>query len=276
MQKFDWHWQTRDGLQLYARAFTPEMPHAVVVLIHGHGEHSGRYLHVADAFCSAGYALATFDLRGHGLSDGQRGHCASYDALMDDIGDFLTQTEHRFVGLPVFLYGHSLGGNLVTNFVLRRESSVSGVLVTGPWFRLAFEPPAAKITLGQMMDQISPAFTQPSGLDVSGISREGNVVNAYTGDPLVHSKITARSFIAFYNAGLWVLEHAAKLKIPMLLMHGTADRLTSPSATQDFARKAGELVTLRLWEGLFHEIHNEPEQGQVIQSMIAWMDEHLT
>lgn len=276
MEKFDWRWQARDGLQLYARGFSPaNTPRAIVTLIHGHGDHSGRYDHVAEAFCAAGYALLTFDLRGHGISDGQRGHTPSFDAIMDDIADFMAQSVRRFAGLPQFLYGHSLGGNLAINYVLLRNPDLAGAIITGPWLRLAFEPPPAKITLGRMMDRISPAFTQPSGLDTAGISRDPRVVSAYVSDPLVHDKITARSFLAFYTSGIWALDHAEDWQMPMLLMHGGADRLTSPVASQAFAEKAGKNVTFRLWPGLFHEIHNEPEQVDVIRAMTDWMDTRL-
>ncbi len=209
-----------------------------------------------------------FDLRGHGLSDGKRGHIPSYDAVMDDIADFLGQVTLRFADLPQILYGHSLGGNLVANYILRREHSLAAALITGPWFRLAFEPPPEKISLAQMMARIAPGFTQPSGLDVTGLSRDVCVVQAYTSDPLVHNKISAGSFVAFHAAGYWALEHAPEWRLPTLLLHGGADRLTSPQASREFAERAGAIVNLHILEGLYHEIHNEPEQEQVLAVML--------
>ncbi|GAB4479703.1 MAG: alpha/beta hydrolase [Anaerolineales bacterium] len=271
MATSEWRWSGQDGTQFYARQWTPEKPQAAVILIHGHGEHINRYAHVAQAFNQAGFALLGFDLRGHGQSEGQRGHTPSYEQMQNDIADFFAQVMRRYPGLPLFFYGHSMGGNLTLNYLLRAQPAVRGAIVTGPWIRLAFEPPAAKIALAKMMDAISPSFSQSSGLETAALSRNKAVVEAYIADPLVHSKITSRLFLGMYAAGLWSLEHAAELKVPLLLMHGSADRLTSPAASREFAEKAGSLVTFKLWDGFYHEIHNEPEQAEVIQTMVAWL-----
>ncbi|NOZ00068.1 MAG: alpha/beta hydrolase [Chloroflexi bacterium] len=270
----EWKFQTNDGLNLFARSWTPErQPKAAVCLVHGHGEHIGRYAHVAAALNEAGYALLGFDLRGHGQSDGTRGHTPSYDALLDDITTFLAQAEERYPGLPRFLYGHSMGGNLVLNYALRRKTDLKGVIATGPWLRLAFEPPAIQVFLGKTMNKIFPGFVQTSGLETAALSRDPAVISAYENDPLVHDKISARLFVSMYESGLWALEHAAEFPLPLLLMHGSADRLTSAEASRQFAETAGENVTLRIWDGWYHEIHNEPEKAQVFESIIRWLDE---
>lgn len=277
MNTYELHWQSRDGLNLYARGWEPEGTHpkAVVCLVHGHGEHVGRYAQVGQALGAAGYALLGFDQRGHGRSAGPRGHTPSYQALLDDIALLLEQAASRYPGLPRFLYGHSMGGNEVLNFALRRKPDLSGVIATGPWLRLAFEPPAVKVTLGRLMNRLFPAFAQKSGLETSALSRDPAVVQAYETDPLVHEQISARLFVEMYTAGLWALEHATEFPLPLLLMHGSADRLTSADASREFAQRAGAKVTLRIWEGFYHEIHNEPEQADVFQAMIGWLDAHL-
>jgi alpha-beta hydrolase superfamily lysophospholipase len=275
MKTFEWKWKSRDGLEMYAHGWAPENPKAVVVLVHGHGEHINRYPHVADALVNAGYAIQGFDARGHGQSGGQRGHTPAYESLMDDITDFITDAEKRYPTLPVFLYGHSMGGNEVINYVLRTPNKLKGVIATGPWLKLAFEPPAMQVTLGKMMNSIYPAFSQTSGLEQSALSHDPEVTRAYAADPLVHDKISARLFMAMYTSGLWALEHAAELKIPMLLMHGSADRLTSAKASEEFAQKAGKIVTLRIWDGFYHEIHNEPEKAEVLKVMVDWLDKQM-
>ncbi len=268
--------KTCDGLNLFVQEWAPDSkPRAVVCLVHGHGEHIGRYAHVAEALTSAGFALHGFDLRGHGKSEGARGHASSYDALLDDIERFLQQAAESQPRLPRFLYGHSMGGNLVINYALRRKPSLAGVIATGPWLRLAFEPPTIKVALGRMMNRVFPAFTQASGLETAALSRDAEVVRAYENDPLVHDKISARLFVTMYESGLWALEHAAEFPLPLLLMHGSADRLTSAQASEEFARKAGDRVTLRIWEGWYHEIHNEPEKEKVFHLMIDWLSGHL-
>ena len=275
METFEWNWKTSDGLQMYSKGWVPKgKPKAAICLVHGHGEHIGRYEHVAAALTEKGYAMLGFDLRGHGKSAGPRGHTPSYDALMDDITAFFDQIEARYPGLPRFSYGHSLGGNLVLNYALRRKPALRGVIATGPWLKLAFEPPASKVSLGKMMNKILPGFTQSSGLETAALSHDPAVVKAYENDPLVHEKITARLFVSTYDSGLWALEHAAEFPLPLLLMHGTADRLTSAEASRQFGEVGRKQVTLKLWDGWYHEIHNEPEKAQVFKVMTDWLDAH--
>ena len=275
MQTFEWKWKSRDGLEMAALGWAPEIPKAVVVLVHGHGEHINRYQHVAEAFVKAGYAMQAFDLRGHGKSAGQRGHTPSYENLMDDIADFIDDAQKRYPGLAVFLYGHSMGGNQVINYALRSPHALKGVIATGPWLRLAFDPPAAQVFMAKLLNSITPSVSISSGLSQEALSRDPQVVSKYAADPLVHDKISFRLYTNMVTNGLAALERAAELKIPMLLMHGSADKLTSAQASREFAQKAGKFVTLRIWDGFYHEIHNEPEKVEVIQTMIDWMDKTL-
>jgi alpha-beta hydrolase superfamily lysophospholipase len=276
MKTREWKWTSHDGLEMYAQSWEPdEDPKAVVCLVHGLGEHSGRYAHAGKAFTEAGFALAGFDLRGHGKSGGPRGHTSSYEALMDDIGKFIGLIANDYSQLPRFLYGHSLGGNQVINFALRRNSELLGVIATGPWLELAFQPPPSKVMLGKIMNTIFPGFAQASGLETSALSHDAEVVKAYENDPLVHDRISARLFVNTFDTGLWALNHAEEIPMPLLLMHGGADRITSPEASRQFAESAGEKVTLRIWDDLYHEIHNEPEKGEVFEFMIDWMNSQL-
>jgi len=276
MKANDWGWESTDRLAMYAQSWEPEgTPQAVVCLVHGLGEHSGRYAHVGKAFSEAGFALAGFDLRGHGKSGGPLGHTPSFDALMDDTDAFIDLVSGRFPGLPRFLYGHSLGGNLVINFGLRRKTDLAGLIATGPWLKLAFQPPSSKVLLGKMMNNLLPGFSQASGLETAALSRDTAVVQAYENDPLVHDRISARMFVNLFDAGLWALDHAAEIRLPLLLMHSGIDRITSLEASSQFAKSAGEKVTLRIWDSLYHEIHNEPEQREVFAFMIDWMKSQL-
>ena len=273
MENFEWRWRTHDNLELFSRGWTPEpAPKAVICLVHGSGERTNRYGHVASALVEAGYAVVGCDLRGHGLSEGQRGHTPGLEYFLNDITEFLKQLDLRYPGYPKVLYGHSLGGNLAANYLLRVKSAVLGGMLTGPYFRLSFEPPAAKIALGRMMSNISPKFSQETGLETAALSRDPQVVRAYVTDPLVHDLVSARMFVSVMEAGEWALEHAAELNAPVLLMHGAADRLTSAVASQDFARRAGQKVKFILWEGFYHEIHNEPERAEVFKVMIDWLE----
>ncbi|HSN75087.1 MAG TPA: lysophospholipase [Anaerolineae bacterium] len=271
MKLTDVTWTSTDGLPLVGRCWEPEVePRAVVCLVHGLGEHCGRYAHVAATLTDAGYAVLACDQRGHGRSGGKRGFIPSYDALMDDIGLLLTQAKERFPGKPRFLYGHSLGGNEVINYALRRKPDLAGVISTSPGLRTAFKPPAVQLTVGRLMNRLWPAFTMPNGLELAALSRDPAVIAAYQADPLVHDRLSARLGIELLESGEWAIAHAAEFPVPLLLMHGTADRLTSYQASQEFASQAPN-CTLKLWDGLYHETHNEPEKEEVIGFVTDWL-----
>lgn len=293
--------QSSDGLSFYFQGWEPEgTARAVVCLVHGLGEHSGRYAHVAQVLNDAGYILFGFDLRGHGRSAGRRGHTPSYEALMDDIGGLLDEADARYPGLPRFLYGHSLGGNLVLNYALRRhlpsnlptregeplsplalqqrgagERGLCGVIATSPAVRLPQPPPRLQVVLAKAMNRLYPALQMPNGLALDGLARDPEVIRAYASDPLVHNKISVRLALEMLAAGEWALAHAAEFPLPLLLVHGTADILTSAQASAEFAARvpAGR-CTLKLWDGFYHETHNEPEKAEVLGFMVDWLNKH--
>jgi len=284
--------QSPDNLAFYFQGWQPEgAPKAVICLVHGLGEHTGRYAHVAATLNAAGYAVLGFDLRGHGKSEGLRGHTPTYDALMDDIGRLLDEAEARYPGKPRFLYGHSLGGNLVLNYALRRHltpiplssqerggggrgASVTGVISTSPGLRVATPPPALQVLLAKVMNKLNPGMQMANGLALDGLARDPEVIRAYTSDPLVHNKISVRLALGMLEAGEWALAHAAEFPVPLLLVHGSADKLTSAAASQEFAAKVRGDCTLRIWDGFYHETHNEPEKAEVLGDMVEWLRKH--
>lgn len=264
------------GVRFYVRGWEPKgPPRAAAALVHGLGEHTGRYAHVGAAFTEAGLGLMGFDLRGHGNSGGRRGDAPSFETLMSDIDAFLGQVAARYPDSPLFLYGHSLGGNLVLNYALRRKPDLVGVIASSPWLRLAFDPPAIRLALGRVIYRLLPSLTQSAGLDADALSRDPEVRAAATSDPLNHSKITVRSFFALRTSGLWALDHAAGFPMPLLVMHGTADRITSLDASREFVGRVGERATLRTWEGCYHELHNDLRRSEVVEAVIEWMDARL-
>lgn len=265
-----------DSLEIYAQRWTPENEvKAVICLVHGMGEHSGRYEHVARFFVEKGYAFLAYDHRGHGRSKGSRGHCPTYELLLGGVSDLLNKAEELYPGKPRFLYGHSMGGNVVLNYGLRKNPDIKGIIATGPWLKLAFEPPKIQVSVGKFIGKIWPGFTQSTKLESAAISRIPEEVEKYENDPLVHDKISTAMFFSCYDAGFWALENAANMKLPVLLVHGTADRLTSQPASEEFSKKASENVKFVAWQGLFHEIHNEPEKEQVFNTMLDWLEKDL-
>ena len=276
MNHIEFTHQSPDKLQFYFQGWEPEVSvRAVVCLVHGLGEHTGRYAHVAAALNNAGYAVLGCDLRGHGKSEGLRGHTPSYDALLDDIGRLLDETAQRYPGKSQFIYGHSLGGNLVLNYALRRKPPLAGVVSTSPAIRVTHPLPATQLALAKVMNRLQPTMQMPNGLSLDNLARDPEVILAYKSDPLVHNKISVRLAVEMLQAGEWALTHAAEFPLPLLLVHGTADELTSAAATQKFAGKVRGDCTLKLWDGFYHETHNEPEKAEVLGFMVAWIGSHV-
>jgi alpha-beta hydrolase superfamily lysophospholipase len=262
----------KDGHSLFSRIWATPDSKAVIALIHGFGEHSGRYTHVADFFNKNGYSVFALDNRGHGQSGGKRGHAPTYDSYMDDIEVFLNHVATQSAGKPVFLYGHSMGGNLVLNYVIRRQPALKGVIATGPWVQLAFEPKPILVTIGKLMRSIFPSFSQDSGLNQTHISKDTAVVEAYKNDPLVHGKITASASLSLLEAGEFLNNYTGEMPISMLIMHGDEDLLTSQPASEAFAKRVSGPVTYKKWEGMYHEIHNEPQQLEVFNYTLGWLE----
>jgi alpha-beta hydrolase superfamily lysophospholipase len=268
-----------DDITFYMQGWETESPpKAILCLVHGLGEHSGRYTHVAKALNDAGYALFGFDLRGHGQSGGPRGHFPSLQTVLNDIHHFVNFQRQSHPNLPLFLYGHSLGGLLTLAYTLQHPEGLQGVIVTGAGLRSALQEQKAKIALVRLLGSLLPALSLKSELEVQALSHDPAVIQAYTTDPLVHDKVS----LGLGKAGLEAIDlcfrRAREFKPPLLIMHGKADRITYASGSEDFARLAAETnkdITLKIWEGLYHEIHNEPQQAEVFRFMIEWLDRHL-
>jgi alpha-beta hydrolase superfamily lysophospholipase len=264
----------RDGLALAAAdwpAADPSHQRGAVVLVHGLGEHMARYPHVIARLQQAGFSVLAYDLRGHGTSPGRRGFVPSFDRLLDDLQVALDAATSRHPGLPVFLYGHSLGGLLVLLAALGRRPAVQGIVCTAPFLRAAFRPPAGKVFLATVAARIWPHLVLGSGLDPYGLSHDPAVVRSYIEDPRVHDRVSSRLGAGLLEGGEWALAHAADLRLPLLLMHGGADPLVSPKASQAFAAAVPAGCSLRIWEGLYHEIHNEPAQAAVLDAICEWL-----
>lgn len=255
---------------------TTNQAKAVVALVHGFGEHIDRYQHVAEYFDKHDLAVVAYDQRGHGKTSGKRGHVKNYNLLLGDVDRLLKHTKEVFPDLPIILYGHSWGGNIVTNYILKNDtSSLAGVVLSSPWLRLAFEPPKFQMTMGRLVGKLFPGFTQANNLDVAELSNDPDVGKVYTNDPLVHGYISVATFLGTHEAGNWAIENAGKLNINTLIMHGTHDKITSHEASKEFAQKAGDKIKLQLWEGLRHETHNEIKKDEVLKFVTEWINNTL-
>jgi alpha-beta hydrolase superfamily lysophospholipase len=277
MEFNEWKWKTTDGLEMHAGEWVPDgKARGVLCLVHGVGEHIGRYEWDGEALTKAGYILAGFDLRGFGKSQGQRGFTPSLEAYFEDIDLFLAQAAVRHPGLPRFLYGHSMGGILALSYTPLRHPDLAGVIATAPGLKSQIEQQKMKVLLTKLLGKVYPAFSLDSGLDIPEICRDPKVVEAYINDPLVHTKVTAGWGLSMLKAIALAYQQAPQFSLPLLLMHGSGDKIAYPSSSLDYVKIAPkDILTFKMWEGFKHELHTDPERKQVFKFMLEWLDGHL-
>jgi len=265
---------TDDGLTLYHQTWAPDGdPRAAVLLVHGLGEHSGRYTHVADALVAAGCAVYAVDHRGHGKSEGTRAYVKSYDEFMSDLLLFRRHVESEQPGVPLIVLGHSMGGNLAVGHVLANQEGIAGLAVSGAALQTGDDLSPIQIKIFTLVSKIAPGF-RPQGLDSDAISKDPAVVDAYRNDPLVYTgKISAGLGAALIGAMETFPARYPELRLPVLIMHGTEDRLTPIAGARALeAGATNATVTAHYYDGLFHEVFNEPEQAEVLADLVAWLD----
>lgn len=266
-----------DGLKLFEQAWLPaQRRRSTIVLVHGYAEHSGRYAQVAASLSAQGHAVYTYDQRGHGRSEGRRGYVDRFDHYLDDLGVFLQRVRRSGPGTPLFLMGHSMGGTVCTRFCLERAPGLSGLILSSPMLRPAMDIPPLLRWLSPVVATFFP--TLPTlYLNRDDLSRDPAVVAAAKSDPLnYHQRIPARAGHEMIRAGQRIRAGLESLSIPFLVFHGTHDRIADPrSSIELYTRAAAEDKTLSLYEGLRHETLNEPEKHQIMDELIAWLEEHL-
>jgi len=264
-----------DGQQLFIRFWKPQTEErAIIFLLHGFSEHSGRYAKWAERFAENNISVYAIDYRGHGKAGGIRGHTPGYKHLLGDIDTLIQQANSNKT--PKFLYGQSLGGNLSLNYALERKPQLNGIISTSPWLKLVYEPKTIMILFTRILRKISPSLTSKAGLDINLLSHDPKVAEEYAKDKLNHQFITPNLFFAVRKAGRKVIENAGEIKLPVLLMHGTADLITSIKASEKFAehlKNAGGDITFVSWENYYHEIHNEINNEKVFQRIMNWITE---
>ena len=271
------HSSARGSSRLYQQAWLPDGDtRASVLLIHGLGEHSSRYAHVADHLTQRGFAVHTLDHYGHGKSDGHAGYVERFSVYLDGVVTLLENVRSKHPERPLFLLGHSMGGLIAAAFLLRHQSAFRGCVLSGPAIKSDQAPPALVIALIRLLSMVVPTLPLIQ-LDASGVSRDENVVNAYMSDPLVHhGRLSARLLAEMSATMNDTLARADAINIPIMLMHGDADQLTAPSGSVELHDKVSSTdKTLNIYPGLFHEIFNEPEQETVLSDMSTWLEAHL-
>jgi alpha-beta hydrolase superfamily lysophospholipase len=252
---------------------TPQTPRALVLLAHGFGEHAGRYDHVATALSAAGYLVIAPDHHGHGRSSGPRAQ-VSFRAAVADLDHVVNQQTEIHPGLPMFLLGHSMGGAIALRYAIGYQNRLAGLILSGPLVIVEAHPVAKLV--GSLLARVLPGAPTIK-LDPALVSRDPAVVAAYRSDPLVHHgaipAVTASEFVIHASS---IMRDASQITLPTLLLWGTGDQLCPPAGAEAVAKCiASSDLTLHAYPGLYHEILNEPEQAEVLDAIIDWLDQHV-
>lgn len=257
----------------------PEDAVAGVLVLHGYGEHGGRYRRVVERWTKKGLASAVVDLRGHGWSEGPRGHCEHFADYLEDAADMLAAFKERLVeigDLPLFLMGHSFGGLIAAHFALNMPGAFRGLVLSSPFFGLQLEVPGAKRMAAEVASRIFPRLSLPTGISGSDVTHDEALARQYDIDPLVNKVATARWFTEAQGAQRDLLARAAQLKLPVLCVQAGADRVASaPAARAVFDRLGSADKRFDERTGLYHEVLNEPKVGaEIADEMAQWMLAH--
>jgi alpha-beta hydrolase superfamily lysophospholipase len=262
-----------DGTLLFRRAWLPPEPTRALLVVHGFGEHSGRYDELGAWFAARGCAVHALDHRGHGRSGGPRTHVDRFSDLLDDLAAFhaLVRAEHPSASIT--LVAHSMGGLIALAYLAERRPVVAGAVVSGPALAGEKAVPRSRVLLARTLGRIAPRLRLAAGLDLTGLSRDEEVLRRYLADPLVERTMTAALGAALLTAGSATRARAAEIAVPVLLMHGKQDTLCPVAATEEFsAAVASAGSALRIYPELRHEIFNEPEREQVFADAWRWIE----
>ncbi|MDO8966040.1 MAG: lysophospholipase [Algoriphagus sp.] len=278
MSYLETSYTTHDGLKLYLQAWMPEKPKAGMLLVHGLGEHSGRYGHIVEKLNVLGVAVFTFDGRGHGKSvEGKpTAYFDSYEDYLKDIDALFGKVKAYLPGLPAFLYGHSMGGGLVAAYILKFKPEAKGVILSSPAIKEAEGTSYFLITISGLINRLLPKL-KVLKLDILGISRIPEEVEKYKKDPLIYQEnIPARTGYELYQMMQFIQQKAGEFGLPFLLIHGEADRLTNPNGSELLFEKAKSAdKTLKIFPGGYHELVNDSDREEVMQVIVDWVGERI-
>ena len=263
--------KSADGTKLAYRAWAKPGADTTFAVVHGLGEHSGRYARFAEAMANHGMSTYALDLRGHGESEGQRGHVDSWSQWTDDVSAFVSHVEH-LVGAEVVPLGHSFGGAALLSTVLAGKlPSSKRFAVSSPALKLRLQAPAWKTAIAPFASKIVPRLAMDNEVDPAAVSRIPEVVAAYRNDPLVHSRISSRMYTEWLNATADILGRAGQIKIPFLILAGTADPLIDTEGSRRLHELAPSLSELHLLDGRYHEPFNDLGSDEIFRLVADWV-----
>jgi alpha-beta hydrolase superfamily lysophospholipase len=275
MQHQQGTFRTADGLELFYQVWRPKGgARAAMAGVHGVQDHSDRFLPIAQYLVPRGYALYTYDLRGHARSGGRRGHINRWDEYREDTGTFLRVVAGAESGLPLFLAGHSMGGAIALEYALRHPQGLAGVVAISPGLLFKLSPALEKAA--RVLSRVWPTLAMKPGLDLTAISRDPEAVKAHQTDPLRIEVGSARLGTEYWAALDWMMAHARDLQVPLLMFHGTADRLALPEGSRQFFEQAGFADKEFKWyEGGYHVPHWDTNRDEFLADLERWLERHM-
>jgi alpha-beta hydrolase superfamily lysophospholipase len=264
---------------LPGRVWCAERPRALIAIVHGLGEHSGRYGALAQEFAKGRFTCVSLDLPGHGETSGPRGDIPSWEKLREQIVPAMFTATRGLpdqpMELPVVLLGHSMGGVIALDYALSHPKGLSALVLSAPALRTAM-PPWWKLAMANVARVATPSGGFPNGLDPEGLARDPEVVKAYRDDPLVHDRISPRTYFAFQEAAQRCRLNIRNLQVPTLMFTGMADRLVDPKGALEAAGAAPhDMMRFVTWSDAYHETMNDSGREKVIQDVLAWLDAAL-
>lgn len=263
-----------NNTRLFYQSWQARQPRGVVVIAHGVGEHGGRYNNLQSLMQDDGISFYALDHRGHGRSEGKRGHIESFGDYAADLKTFVTLVRAETAGFPLLLLGHSMGGTIACQFALDYPGYIDGLILSSAGLIQAVKVPGWKKGMAALLSNILPGLSMPTGLDSSALSHDRQVVDDYINDPLVHDLVSARWYMEFSRAGEECLRRAGELTLPLLIIHGSADAIVDPEGSRQVMEKASAPdKQLFIFPGLYHETMNEalPEREKVLDTMRSWI-----
>lgn len=267
-----------DKLRIFYQSWIAPKTKAVVVISHGLGEHSDRYFNIMKTLANQGISFYALDHRGHGKSGGKRGHVDSFMKYIDDLKQFIdTIVKKENTKLPVLLLGHSMGGLIAMKYVLTYKDDIHALILSAPALIPAIKVPFLKEFLGRTLSRLIPRVTLNNELDPADISQDPEVIESYREDPLVHDRVSSRWYSEYLATSKYCRNHASELELPLLVIHGTADKMVNPEGSSLVYQKANsEDKELYTFEGLFHETMNEQprERKKVLMTIKKWILDH--
>ena len=268
--------RSKDGNKLKFYSWLPDKKiKSAIGIIHGLGEYSSRYDDFAKYFCNKGYGVYSIDLRGHGFSEGKKGHISNFSFFLDDAEEMFIQIRKRNLDTPIITFGHSLGGCIALNYLCNRQSKeIKLAIISSPWLKTVIKPPRHLLILQKLLCPIFPSLTLNNRIDPTDLSKNKSIVRKYINDPLVHSKISLNLFSEVNNAIKTIEKMSFNINIPILLTHGKKDRIMSYKGTENISKKIKN-SQFKPWKSVYHEPHNDIEKNQILNYFLEFINRNI-